>query len=510
MREAEAEYRALGFDTLPLRPDSKAPLSKGWPQRPPDDMWRDAPPDALLGVRAGGSAQVAFLDCDEKTKPGTFANASRWLVGLGYDPEADVPVVQTASGVGRHVWLRFEGALPGNYRTLDSAFGAGELRYGPGSFVVAPPSVIDGNAYALVSGTFWRLPRVELRDILPLLRKKSLEQLPERAVLRPIPRNAQMLLNGTGTAKYPSRSEVECAIVVSLVNVGYDFDSILYLFRNHPAAGKFAELHVESEANAIRWLRQTFDKAAHWARSHTSPGRQSAQSALDWAEASPWPGRTGPYDQAVFEAHCKIAWKSGATVYAASARVLAEAAGTISMTATNATHRLIEAGLLKLVIPSVADQAAQYELIVPNYTTSSQTVCGEVYQVCPATPRVEHDAFRYRGLGKSAAEVYAALAKGPLTEGELVERTGRSLKTVRRVLKKMTSIVDRVTGEVVHMVERHGDAWTALRVDLDHVAEVLGTSGTGQRQKERHIKEREGFRRVLSAYRPGKRQVRGS
>jgi hypothetical protein len=35
-------------------------------------------------------------------------------------------------------------------------------------------------------------------------------------------------------------------------------------------------------------------------------------------------------------------------------------------------------------------------------------------------------------------------------------------------------------------------------VDLDFIAELLGTSGTGERQKERHIREREEQNRIIT------------
>jgi hypothetical protein len=101
-------------------------------------------------------------------------------------------------------------------------------------------------------------------------------------------------------------------------------------------------------------------------------------------------------------------------------------------------------------------------------------------------------------LGKSAALVWQALQGGPATEKELAQMTGRSPKTVKRALLKMANLVDTVTGELIPMVEKNGGQWHALAdVNLDHVAQVVGTAGAGERQRKRHRQERRAHRRAL-------------
>ena len=114
-------FTLLGFDTLPLVAGSKTPIVKGWNNREPHRMWSDVPNNVNIGLRAGGNSHIGFIDCDEKNIEGTFTNIQAWLEGLGY-LSGDYPVVQTASGIGRHVYINFAGGLEGNYCNFSSDF----------------------------------------------------------------------------------------------------------------------------------------------------------------------------------------------------------------------------------------------------------------------------------------------------------------------------------------------------------------------------------------------------
>jgi len=56
------------------------------------------------------------------------------LASLGL-PFGSYPRVQTASGIGRHIYVTFSGALPGNYCKLTQEVGIGEFRYGPSAYI---------------------------------------------------------------------------------------------------------------------------------------------------------------------------------------------------------------------------------------------------------------------------------------------------------------------------------------------------------------------------------------
>jgi predicted transcriptional regulator len=280
-----------------------------------------------------------------------------------------------------------------------------------------------------------------------------------------------------------------------LVNSGHDFESILDLFLSNLCAGKFTELHQANPKNALRWLMLSYNRAVEWSQSTMSDARRMAAEAIALAESKPWPGRTGAVDKAVFLAHCQIAYRAGRFEYAASARNLAELSGTTRMTAIRSTHRLIEKGLLSVEKRGIADLANVYRLKVRNGDTSSP----KDVRKCP-TMHQYNDAFRHAGLGKSALEVWDALREhGVLTPAELAKRTGRNISTIRRALKRMSTLVDLITGELLPMVKMQEEgAWRAMEVDLDQVANILGTAGLGERQHKQHEVERLAHRRSLA------------
>src|SRR5512140_3737927 len=102
---ARAQYEQLGFDTLPLQAGSKKPYARAWQSRLPYRLWQNAPQGANIGIRGGGLANVAFIDCDE---PRTFDAVTNYLTGLGYHGDS-YPIVQTASGKGRHIYITLSG-----------------------------------------------------------------------------------------------------------------------------------------------------------------------------------------------------------------------------------------------------------------------------------------------------------------------------------------------------------------------------------------------------------------
>ena len=109
-----------------------------------------------------------------------------------------------------------------------------------------------------------------------------------------------------------------------------------------------------------------------------------------------------------------------------------------------------------------------------------------------------HDAFRYGGgLNKSAARIYWLLLQQTLRTTEIANTTGISRRNVYRLLRKMQKIVNSHTGEIISMVDRQGNRWFAIEVDLDMVALVIGTKGIGKKQRERHSKERRAHNKLF-------------
>jgi hypothetical protein len=483
-------YDALGLDTLPLAPGGKNAIRQRWQERDSLRLWQNAPQGANIGIRAGGVAHVAFIDCDDKNAPGTFETVANYLTGLGV---SHYPIVETASGVGRHIYITFGGGLNGDARNLAAEVGAGEFRFGPGAYVVAPPSTITGGSeYRLLSGNLHNMPALALGDILPIL--GSQDTTPAR---KNIPRPAMALLHGKNAEGYPSRSEAEQALILSLVNAGFECAEVLDLFNRHPCAGKYAELKADNPRNAERWLNHSYRQAVEFAKNE-SPARRTISAAFAWADSAPWPGRTGAVDRAIFTAHLSIAHKAGRLNWAASCRNLAELAGVSSKTATNANKRLFDADLIALEESATVESANIFRLAMQldKLTHSLNTPCEEVCKFVHS-----HDLFRQNaGLGKRAAQVWQVLQDGPATVDELTQATGTHAKTIKRALSRMAAIVDSHTGECLPMVASGdgGKTWHALPADLDNLALVVGSAGLGKKQRERHAQERRNHKRQLA------------
>ena len=179
-----------------------------------------------MGLRAGNGK--AFLDCDDKNVPGTFSNVVNWLVGLGYDRDT-LPIVQTASGVGRHVYVNFSGSLLGSRRNFINSFGAGDFRYGSASQVATFPDTIAGmGEYKLLQGDITRLPVLDLKDVSSLVDINKAVTDPKQS--KHTSSLALAIMRGIKPERYSTNSEGEAALVLSLHNSGYSYDEIKQVF----------------------------------------------------------------------------------------------------------------------------------------------------------------------------------------------------------------------------------------------------------------------------------------
>ena len=505
--QARDFYTELGIDAIPLRPDDnkghengKHPLYDSWQKREPRRMWNIAPQNSNVGLRGGGEIGAAFLDCDDKNKAGTFDNVTDFLRGLGV---TEYPLIQTVSQVGRHIYLTVTDAPQGNYCNLFDKVGKGEFRFGPGAFVVAAPSVVDGRFYSVLSGDFDHIPNVSFADLRPILGETVNDWQPSPTV----PRNAFAILNGdTDTiAKFDNdRSRAEQSLLLSLANAGFTFADVLKLFNNNPCAGKYSELKAKNARNAERWLLHSFTEAQRDAR-RDSKERETVLRAIAWANSTAWPGKGGASEQAVFLAHMSIAYKAGTVKgWAASKRTLAELAGVAEASKVN--QRLLLAGWLRLEKAFTVDCANKYSLCT-TLPLPKNSICEEVVTLC----NDEKDAFRLSkrrdgqaermASGQIGRQLWEALRSDPMNAEDLASITGRDPRTVTKYLDRMAKLTNQMTGEVLPMVElkatAEGEKWHALTVDLGAVAVAVGTRGKGSEQRRKHAKERRAHAREL-------------
>jgi hypothetical protein len=484
-----------GYDVIPLCPASKKPLRKGWSRRPTVEQWYNAPPDSNLGLRAGNGK--AFIDCDDGHAggEGTFEKVTRWLAGLGHKTET-LPIVQTASGNGRHIYVNFTGNLLGSYRKFVTSFGVGEFRYGVASQVATFPSVIAGvGEYKLLQGNITRLPVLDLHDIASLvdINKTVIEAKQDK---RPSAL-ALAIMQGTKPERYETASEGEAALVLSLHNSHFSYDEIKDIFDNFPCLGHYAKKHKAKGAReAARWLQLTYQNAVEYSRNE-SKTRRIIASWIERATSGAW-NRVN--DKNLYLAHADIAYQAGRFEYSADVRSLSLAAGVTIGAVSNGNKRLIEAGGLAVVKPYAGLHATTYLLHEPPvksaiFEHTLRTAREDVFKNgTQKNARIAtHDAFMNGGgryakgrLGRRAGEVYALLLSEALTFEDLQERTGIPTRTLRRVLSKLQNIIDYKTGEVIDLVTRGRDgSYYGNLVDLDVIAAIVRTYGaTGKRSKE--------------------------
>ena len=486
--QARDFYTELGIDAIPLRPDEKRPLFKAWQTKEPRRLWNGAPKDANLGLRGGGEIGAAFLDCDDKNKAGTFENVTDFLRGLGV---TEYPLIQTASGVGRHIYLTVTDAPQGNAVNLATETGKGEFRYGAGAFIVAAPSVVDGHYYEVLSGDFDHIPNVSFADLRPILGDTVKDWQPSPTV----PRNAFAILNGDAEviSKFKSRSDAEQSLLLSLANAGFTFPQVEKLFNANQCAGKYSSMGKYGKD----WLLSSFNKAQVKARTDSAQ-RETILRAVAWAKSHAWTGKGGASEQAVFLAHMTIAYKAGTVKgWAAGKRTLAELAGVAEASKVN--QRLLIKKILTLHTTFTVDCANKFSLCTTLPLPEVPT-CEEVVTLC-------NDAFRTSNresvkgermsFGQIGRQLWEALRSEPMTAEDLASITGRDPRTVTKYLERMAKLTNQMTGELLPMVNLDGDKWHALTVDLNAVAVAVGTSGKGREQRQKHAKERRAHSRSL-------------
>jgi hypothetical protein len=490
------KFIQAGYDVIPLVPSSKSPLRKAWEKRPTVSQWYNAPDNANIGLRAGNGR--AFIDCDDKKIPGTSEAVIRWMDGLGY-ALGTYPLVQTptSGGVGRHVYVSFAGALLGSRRDFINGFGAGDFRYGAGSFVATFPDYVTGlGEYKLLQGDVTQLPVLDMKDIAALVDINKVVADPKQSK-RPSAL-ALATMQGVKLEKYKTNSDGEMGLVLSLHNSGYTYDEIKAVFESCVCLGHYTNEHKAKGAReAERWLRLTYKNAVTY--SQESRTRQTIAAWIERAKASAWKKVT---DKNLYIAHAEISHKAGKYEHAADVRTLSLLAGVGICTASNGNKRLVKAGGLVVVEPFAGLRATTYKLLEPPQSATLEHIlskeCVDVFE--NGTPKngtkeaiTTHDAFMNgKGrLGRRAGEVYALLLSELLTFAEIQERTGTPTRTLRRILGKLRNVKDRKTGEIIEMVSLGGDgAYCGNIVDLDLVSAIYGTYGATGKRRDEYAKDR--------------------
>ncbi len=216
--------------------------------------------------------------------------------------------------------------------------------------------------------------------------------------------------------------------------------------------------------------------------------------ARNRANLTPFGGQRGTTDRLVIGAMHEIANRLGNLIVSASARNVAEAAGVSHMAAARSLARLSADGVwLRLEDAGSREHSATYRVLLP--ADNSPTVTAEPETRIDGMPQphelARHDAFAWQGLGRSAARIMATLGDEGRTVSDLANLTGLHPKTVARHLRGLADFDLAAFSALAGTWSRIDHANAAEH--LDAIADCLGTTGTADRRRDAHVRQREGW-----------------
>ena len=505
--ETALEYHSQGYNVIPLVAGGKEPVRKWqfWQSRAQSASWvertfaaHDGNIAALGGVTStpGGRLYPWYLDFDDKGAYGELA------------PECP-PTRRYETKRGGHVWLYAHAPV----RSKAYKRHGFEVR-GVGQYVMAPPSIHpSGLRYEFTDDSV----AVAVADTLPFV-DLEFDSLPETYAPN-LPRLAQRILRSDKeTLKaYPTRSEVDAALVMALVNSGRDLAQIKAILDGATYPSHYRTL---PESRRFPWLFGLVEKCK---AAGNRPEWEQAQSELAriraYVVALPAKMvstvRTGVVDKKTLLAHIATAQEAGRLDYQLSARDGAEKALVTPKTWAIATNRLAFHGWIAKREQAVATCAQRFELARDTngtlpYSDASVWECPDVVP----SPRSQDDAagvfeygrrsketgLRRGGLGRGPAETWAALERlGPCGLDELQEATGFTRRTIRRHIMRLES---------VGLVDFDGALVTRTGLELEDAGGILGTLSIAGKRRSKHEAQRAAYRaRFDSGARVYKRKV---
>ena len=484
-----------GVNVIPLAPQSKKPLAPWsyWTRSPQswDDVLALFPSEAeavnIAAVTGAHSAAVnddwgylAVIDCDSAES----FKAAQALIKRAIGGETLI----SRTARGGHIWLRTPWPLK------SARWEGGEIR-AHRAYVVAPPSTHpSGVPYR------WVNPDASIvRCDAPL------PNIPwQYAALSKLPRLAAAIMRGDERVlkRYATRSEIDWALILSLVNAGASFTRVkaCYIASRHPK-------HLDpSRRDFERRLMAEYLRAKEQGNNADYvAAREKAERVKAWALSAAFAGvtpRTREVDRRVLVAHSERAMKAGKSEWHMSRRDIEQAAQVGHITASRATQRLINAGLLKRSDEQkrVGEYAQAYRWgeKVDHLLTTAGSVCKwstfaghPAFEHCGRGGKSHDQERKPRGLGRYAGRIFEVLVNvGEATAEQLVTLSGCTRETTERYLKLMLEL--QLVG---HDLSR--GVWWACPERLDDVARYLETHHVPALRRARIERDRAKFRRRL-------------
>lgn len=531
-------FERIGMLVIPVWPGRKEPICKGWSERPPGDQWAEVKSRGIafpnFGVVPGNG--WAFFDPDSEHGR---VMLDRELTRLG------VPItrVQSATPGHGHAWVRV-GSIPQGLLAkyaLAPDYAPGDVRLGQGVYVLAPPSIVNGNRYRferrnrperLLKGramTWAELsrfieyvgPAIQIAELpvsfeydpaIPQWIDYTLDVL--AGWTRPGAFERRVFDKKTGDViqriTYASRTEAEQAVITGLIARGWTLGQAGELFEERQP-GHYAG--IKSPAARLRYFETSYSSAVDYVS--RAGYRPLIAAWLADAQTRPWPGRTGELDRRVFIALLTIAWRQNLlTVYASVREVMTLAHSSLNG-AQNALKRLAESGWITPL--DKEDGAGRnyragigtglYQVNGSQWATADPgTWERSVIAVKPGPERRIDDLpgqgelWTVGKLGRTAGTVYAILSDYPQTAAEIARRIGKHRSTVGRAL-------DRLADH--ELATRDGDGWRVGQGDPAAAADAHGARQAAAARRRTVEQQQQAYReqRIRHARRRGKGQA---
>lgn len=468
---------------LALPPNSKAP-----PKGIASSTWA-----GNVALTMGGDLGLATLDAD--TTASAEANAS-WAKAQGLR----LPAIRTASG-NTNTLLRLRNAPTDRHMALLSE--GGELRFGAGVYVTAPPSTIDGGTYVWLGypEQVLSLPPVDFADVQVLLgtptRTTLLLEVPPVPLIRRryLPKHSELLLallrdapKGKPVLEYATRSEGEAAVTCSAICAGWTYAEVLALFLQ-AKPGHFAD----HKHHGAYYLRRLYKAALGYLASNAT--RQAIAAEYAHVLAQPWPGATGLTDQAVLLALLSLAWAAGNWAPYSALRDLAELSRAQVLTVRRALQRLHDAGRIRMRVD--AGDTRRWYVVHEVTHILHPSALGEGVEGAPqgrddTRDTATQELWGRAMLGRSAHAVYEHLSSAPLAAADLAGRTGKAVRTIYNALERL---------ERQGLAQRSAEGWKKGSADLAQVAQAWNVEDALREREQRNDAARQAWARRKKGHR---------
>lgn len=298
-----------------------------------------------------------------------------------------------------------------------------------------------------------------------------------------------------------SRSAALRSFLVGAVNAGWSFDLITSaVFERTNAGGRKVQDLADQRgmARAMKYLRREHSQAQQYVSRNAQvlDANGALFSIVEWRErvdCATWKGAGGITDQNTLHAVALRAEElRSSTSIPLSARTLAECIGVQFQTASRSLRRVVRKGWLRVVRRSTGTLPAVYALAFPScevgetppHTDLAREVSHLLHSLGP-----DHDAWRWKALGKGAQRVYALVLQN-LAAAEIASHLGITRRAVYQHLERLRA---------AELVEPAGAGrWKATEKTLAEIAIEYDTDGAGERQRAEHRRQRDGHHGPVS------------